>query len=728
MSINTNLTRASHPWLERLTTEPERAVDALLRGVAYLPELQRASPSEALMALMGDQATDAPEWDLLDQALLQWLQTRRNNADKVLTRPGGIERFIRETGEAFRAVWRLNPAEKCTLPKSCFWMRTEFFDLLRWTENFSLDTTFDLGHTLLIAGAHLQQGNEFRFLWLRICDEAAQPRLRHRLDAAFLGLASIPAGKAGGPNHDLIVGLARWAFRLPSSNHFKSDVVREWRAVKAAFPRQPNFWHEQWQAILNDERMASHPFTDWLKESDPALQLRSNPAQQRRVPKLPKNISGTISGMHEECREHGLTRQLWQTMTALLDQVEHYADATGDSYYLVTSCTNIARTILDYAPGLALTLTRRALLWAPNNGHAWSLRATALDRLGRPDMAETVLWEANRRIPSNVVFYVELASKWIERNGFAEAEALLRQAVALDSDDVLSGVELAKVLWFRNNADEATAVLRSLLHRTKNSFVLYTLGCMFVAEGRKVEATELLEQCDDANKRRLQRLISTGAAGKEEGREQLCRPRPQSSVISEQNAAWSAEMTEHALIVESAELPRLEKISRVAHADLLFKVGEERREDALRLVNAALGDSMDAYAQVVKGLAIPGYREEMKGRVGRFVGSLPVRLALCPENTNVEYWHDLIRQFPEKQHLIHLMQLIRGQSNDDVRSTLKTWCSEPTHWDSPWDNYLKQTLPQYLDSDTPLCGLIGLVHNALTQAVDVGFDATPMVA
>jgi Flp pilus assembly protein TadD len=700
----------------------------LLRGAAYLPELQRATPSEALMALMGDKAADAPEWDLLDRALLQWLQLRRDAADEVLSRPGGMERFIRETGEAFRAAWRLNPAERCTLPQSCTWIREELFNLLRWAENFSLDATFDLSHMVLIAGAHLQEGNEYRFLWLRICDEAAEPRLRHRLDAALLGLACMPTGKAGGPSHDLIVGLARWALRLPHSAHFKNDVVREWRALKAAFPRQPSFWTGQWQAILDDERIAAHPFTDWLKESDPALSLRSSPKQQRHVPQLPKDISGTIRGMQQEHKEHGLTPPLWQKMKTLLDQVEHYSDATGDSYYLVTSCTNIARTILDTSPGLALTLTRRALLWAPTNGHAWSIRATALDRLGHPDIAETVLWEAMRRIPSNVVFYVELARKFSERNMLIEAKTLLRQAATLDPNDILSGTELAKTLWLLNSADEAIETLRTLADHTGNIYVEFTLGCLLVAEGRKPEASELLERCHNTNKKTLKRLITSGATGQKEGREHMLRPRPQPSSDPHTSTVWDVETTENALAAESTERPRLEKISRVAHADLLFRIGEQRRESALQLVDTALSDPMDAYAQVVKGLAIPEYREEMKGRIGRFIGSLPVRLALSPENTNPEYWRELIRLFPERQHLTNLMQLIRGEADDDVRSSLMAWCSEPTHWDNHWETYLKQTIPQYLDIDETPCALTTLVHNALTQAVDVGFDATPMVA
>ncbi|HRD92325.1 MAG TPA: hypothetical protein PLO34_06190 [Pseudoxanthomonas sp.] len=725
MNAALDSTPPRHPWLDRLAAEPERAVDTLLRGTAHLPGLQRASPSEALMALLGDLPPEAVEWGLVDRALLAWLQARRKAVDGLLGRPGGVERFIRETGEAFRAAWRLN------LPESCAWVRSEVFDLLRWADGFSLDATFDLGRAVLTAAARLQQGSEFRFLWLRACEEVAVPRLRHRLDAVLLGLARTPGETTGGPSHDLIVGLARWAARLPKDDQAKSEVVREWRALKAVFPRQHTFWRGQWEAILEDDRIGAHPFTQWLRESDPALQTPSKAGQPRRVPRLPKDIPGDIGKMKQEYREQGLTEPLWRTMAALLDQVERYADATGESYYLVTSCTNIAKTIMDQAPGHALALARRALLWSPSNGHAWSVRATALDRLGRPDLAEAVLWEAVRRIPSNLAPYNDLALAWVERGGLAEAETLLRKAAALDSNDGPTFVELARVLWLLGRADEALGLLRDFLGRTDHDVALYTLGCLLVAEGRSAEAAEALEQYvraygKDRCTATLQRLIAAGAAGQEKSRSHLREPRRRGGAV--EGVSWDAESAERALAAEQTEFPKLEKIGQVAQADLLFRLGDERRADALRLVDAALADPADAYAQVVKGLALPEYRIEMVGRTGRFEGSLPVRLALAPDNVTADHWRDLARRFPEGQHLTHLVQLARGQADDAAHAALAAWCSEPTRWDNGWDAYLKGTLRRHLDGEAVLVNLDTLAHDALTQAVDVGQDAVPLAA
>jgi len=682
----------SNPWLNRLNEEPDQAIDSLLRGVAHLPGLQRATPSEALIALLSEFDIESAEWKIVDEALLRWLKNRRSALNGLLERPGGVERFIRETSEGFRIAWRL------MLPKSCTWIHENLFDLLHWANTFSLTAAFDLGKAVLIAAAHLQEDSEFRFLWLRICEEAAITRLRHRLDTALLGLAKIPSHEIRNLSRNLLIGLSRWAVRMPSNDQAKSEVVREWRALKAAFPRQPSFWREQWEGILKDERISTHPFVGWLWEADPALQVKKNDRGPRRTPQLPRDISGTIERMKEAYRLQGLSLALWQEMRGLLDHLEHYAETTGENYYLVTSCTNIASIILDQAPGQALLLARRALLWAPSNGHAWSIRALALGQLGRSDLVEAVLWEAVRRLPSNPVLYTNLASIWISRGGFLEAEVLLRKVSALAPKDAIVLDSLASVLIAQNKIESATEVLEQYRNtHGNNNFA-----------------------------KSLERYISMGTAGQNIVQARL---RDQyKTVITQQKVLWDLENAEFALTAEQSDFPHLQRISQVAQADLLFQLGSDRRKDALHLVDDALSDPGNTYAQVVKGLAVPEYRTYMLGKTGRFLGSLPVRLALTPDNVTADYWNDLLINFPEWQHLIYLVQLARGVDDEYTRLALKKWSATPTNWDNSWDSYLKTTINSYLNNKDIFISLETLVHDALTQAVDVGLQGTPLAA
>ena len=715
-----------HPWLDELVSEPVEALDDLLLGVAYLPGLQRAAPCDALMALMGDLPADASEWAVLDRHLCRWLQQRRRAGAALLERPGGLHRFVRETGEAFRAAWRLS------LPESTGWLRENLLDLLRWAEDLSDGDTFDLGRAVLTAGAHLQQDKELRFLWFRVCEDAATPRLRHRLDTALLGLVRMPNGGSSSPSQDMITGLARWAARLPADERHKPEVVREWRALKAAFPRLPSFWRGQWEAILEDDRFG-HPFVGWLKDGDEALKVPAKGKQTRKAPRLPTDIKGSIADMEKAYHKDGLTEPLRLRMRTLVDQIEHYADVTGAAYNLVTSCTNIATIVMPSAPGWALSLARRALQWSPSDGHAWSVRAHALDRLGRPDLATAVLWEAIRRVPSHSAFYTELALKLADQGRTAEAEKLLRKAILIDKQHAPSHVELARLLWASGRAEEALGLLRDVTGRTANQGSLYTLGSLLVAEGRGDEAALVLDSYrqrhgNDDKAVLLDRRIAAGEAGREDMRRHLLAPR----VRDEGGAALpeDAATAGPVLASEEAENRRLGRIGAVAEADLLFQVGGASRDEALRRIDAVLAaDEADGYAHLVKALAVPEHRQALEGRAGRFQGSLPLQLALTPPDAPGERWQDLLRRFSDGRPLIDLVRLDRGEADDEAHALLEKWSASPSRKGDGWDKFFKQQVRAHLlEPDAAVVPLRTLTHDALVQAVDVGWDAMPKAA
>lgn len=715
-----------HPWLERLVAAPDKAVDSLLRGVAHLPGLQRASPCEALVALVGDLSSEAPEWRLLDQALCAWLKQRRQGDDRLLARPGGAPRFIGETEEGIRAAWRLE------LPDSSAWLHDNLPDLLRWAEGFALDATFDLAQSVLVAGARVQKGREFFFLWRRACEAAAASGRHHRLDAALLGLVRMPAGRpADDPCREAVVGLALWASHLLADERYGNEVVREWRALKARFPHTPNFWRGQWEAIVADDRYGGHPFIGWLKDTDPALTAPPARTVPRREPLLPKDIPGIIKGLKGEVARQGMTEPLWVRMKNLLDPIERYAEITGQSYYLVTSCTSLGNIILPHAPGHALALTRRALLWAPSNGHAWSVRARALEHLGQPDLALAVLWEGMRRVPSNSAFHNDLAMALAGRGRTAEAEALLGKAIAVDDRDEPTHVELARLLWSTGRAEAAFDLLRGFLRRGTTQTAIYTLGCLLVAEGQFTEAASTLEGYrslfgDDGRTATLARLIAAGRAGQEEERQHLRAERQREPMAAP--VPWDARAAEPALAAERGEGGRLVRLGQVSEADLLFQVGEDGRDAALRLVETALAaDDSDAYAQLVKVLAVPEYRSALEGRSGRFHGFLPLQLALLPPDAPAERWHALAARFPDGRPLIDLVRLAHGADDDEVRDRLETWTGSPSGWDETWAVFLKNKVRANLAGDgASTLGLDALAHDALTQAVDVGWDATPL--
>lgn len=679
--------------------DPAEAVDALLGEAAFLPGLQRATPCEALLALVGDDPDlNLAEREALDLALLDWLKARRRAPDLLLQRPGGLHRFIRETGEGFRTAWRLK------LRESSAWIRANLPDLDRWARNFEADATFDLDRAVLAAGAHLQQGKELHFLWRRVCEEAAAPRLRHRLDIALLGLVNLDRDHV--PCPEVTGGLARWAASLPRDDRHKAEVVREWRALKAAFPRQPSFWRGRWENILKDDRYGRHPFCAWLEEADPVL--KAPPRAVRREALLPKSVIGEIKTLQDRFAKEGLTDLLWRDMRALLDQTERYAEVTGQAYYLVTSCSNIARTILDAAPGRALALARRALSWSPTHGHSWSLRARALDRLGKPDLARAAYWEGLRVLPSSEAFYPDLARHLDD----AEAEALLRKGLVLAPDHAHIAAELAQLLGRTGRLEEAV----DLLAQAADEAGVYLRGCLLLAAGRFQEAEAALADYrrafgDDRWTATLAKNIAAGPAGREDQLRHL-RERERKFAVHPEDGGAELE-------AEMAAGEAMVRRGRLTEADLLLRLGAGKRTEALlRLDDALRRDDSDAYPQVIKALADAGYRQSLEGRMGRFGDVLALHLARTDAATPPEVWQRLSTRHVMERPLIGLVRLSHGTADEATRRDLADWAGGEASWDQDWDKYLRRQVGGYLQGGGEgLVPLPDLAHDAILQAV-----------
>lgn len=721
-----------HPWLDELIAAPDDAVDELLIGVAHLPGFQRASPVEAALGLMGDLPREEPEWAALDGGLTRWLQERRSGTQKLLGRPGGAQRFIRETGEGFRMAWRLD------LPQAKSWVHDNFGDLYQWADaSYSLDQTFDLARAVLYAGAHTQTGNEFRPIWFAVCEAAAQPRLRHRLDCALLGLSKLksPHGQTGGPPPELIGGLCRWAEKLPDNDHTKQMVVREWRLIRAAFPRLPDFWRGQWRPLLAETPDKDRPaFADWLLEADKALKPQAN--APKREPLLPKKK--VVDQLIDKIRDDGLTGILWRSAQTMLGQMERYAEFTGNAYYFVTSATSIANLILPVAPGCALDLMRRALSWAGSDGHAWSVRAKALAQLERPDLAQAALWEGMRRTPSHPSLRHQLALLLSGTAGdglpIREAVALLRKSISIDPMHKQSYPDLARLLWLDGKADEGIDLLQEFLKHDSNDVALYALALLLTADNRTKEARQAVADyrrlfADDYGIKRVGEQLAVGPVGSEAAADHLRehwgekrRDKVREDGDCAPIVAWDAEALERAMDGELRDAPRLSRIADVAEADLLFGLGDDGANLARQKIDAALTrDADDVFAHLVKALAVPDHRADLEGQAGRFDNVLSLRLALLPEDaqTATAQRFTLADRFHQQRPLIALVGAARGEAEPAELDVLDDWSRSDSSWREGWEKFLKTRVAGYLKGDIGAAALKPLAHDALSQALDV---------
>ena len=78
--------------------------------------------------------------------------------------------------------------------------------------------------------------------------------------------------------------------------------------------------------------------------------------------------------------------------------------------------------------------------------------------------------------------------------------------------------------------------------------------------------------------------------------------------------------------------------------------------------------------------------------------------------------------------LINIVRLSEGDAPPDVHEALTSWIAEPNRWDEGWATFLKGKISDYLSGKDTSIDLPTLAHDALTQAVDVGWSAIPKAA
>ena len=707
-----------HPWFASFDVDPEAALDAVLRGAAYVPPYQRASPAQTVEGLFGNLPPDSPEWPALDQALRAWLERVRHQTDEQIQRSGGVASFIAETGEALRLVWRLD------LSQSAEWLRTGLVDLRGWAEPLMLDdAAYDLPRALLAAAAQIQTSRAWTHLWLDECRRAATPRLYPRIDTLLTGLARLPPvdGAIAGLNPELLLGMALWGRDLPEQD-FKAKQVflRRWRNIKASFPRSGEQWRTEWRDLFKDTQF-DRPFVQWLKEAEPSLCL---PAKPRKEPLLP-HCESVINGFETELAKEGLSQSLWGRMSSLVKQTERYAEITGNSHYLVRSCTRLAGLIQEVAPGQAVTLTRLALTWNRYHAHTWSVRARSLELLDRPDLAEATLWEGLRNAPQEAALYNQLAMRLADLGRRGEAETLLKAAVAIAPDNLPGINELARVLWGNGKAAAAIALLEEAVARRRDTAPLYLLGCLLLAEDRRPEAERIVAHYRQifGNSGQIAGLAERVARGAvAEQRNHLMEPRLRAS--RQPTVAWDRPELER----EEAEAQSLAGVRALTEADRLFRVGDpdSTRRARATVAKALATDAADRYAHVVKALGDPPYRVELAERLdSRFGNEVSLHLAATGPETPASGWEGLLRRFPQDAPLILLTRT--GHTGTDPDDRLKTWVAEESPADEAWAPFVRRTLNRFFADESlpPAIAPSMLARDGILRRVEVGWGLAP---
>ena len=96
----------------------------------------------------------------------------------------------------------------------------------------------------------------------------------------------------------------------------------------------------------------------------------------------------------------------------------------------------------------------------PDDWHSYSLLGVALDQVKRPEEAQAAWATALKLSPNNPVVLANMAMAFTLKGSYAEAETLLRQAVAQKEAGIQIRQDLALILALENKMSEAEQLMR----------------------------------------------------------------------------------------------------------------------------------------------------------------------------------------------------------------------------------------------------------------------------
>jgi tetratricopeptide (TPR) repeat protein len=479
-----------HPWLEALIAAPAEELHALLAGYAAVAPYGKAEPADAALPLLYGLDANDPARAAFDRACLDCLglfRTRLAHAGGedyayealLLDRLLAVIRRIRPERTVAdlhgRYVYWFSMVETATIDDGLD-CRREFWRVLALTQD-------------MVDGARDQR--RLMPLWLELCAEAGPQGGYHSsyLDVGLLGLRRLPLGPSDASTEEAVChGIARWAARQQPG---KSTFLNRWREIESAYPRSPDYWPdlvadviaatEAYLGQLSNRPSLSFPAAAWWRQElePPPLapgQTATPSGRRRQIEPEPQHRwAAIINDIHRPMRE--LISRIDQQMRAQ----RRYADATGDTYYVVRTACNIGKQLLrprDEAAArgaAAVGLARLALSYAPHSVFAWALWRDALAAQGLIHDAELVGWEALRRYPENPHWRTQLATLLEYHSGrLDEAERLLADTIALFPLDGVARVHRARILSDRfGRHDDADHALRQTIKTVPDNVFAY---------------------------------------------------------------------------------------------------------------------------------------------------------------------------------------------------------------------------------------------------------------
>ncbi len=468
-----------HPWLDEFEQSPAKAFGDLLSGYAHVHPYERADAPDAARMLFGPLAADDSARQALGPAILAWLEDRRRKP--LPADPHKLQRHVREVCEAFEIMSLLPVADAAVELRRGFitwneWVarlvmspsrdgRAEYWRMLALTQPLVADTSPIEPHGLAP-------------FWLQICTVSGGRLPARYLTIGLLGLRRLPGAPLDGTETPWLAGLAHWALaQNPSPDAF----LAEWRPLKQLYPHTPTRWRKHVAAVLTAELFkdaeiepphwwSADPHFQPMKDAANTLVLELPPKEER------ERLLRTIQ--HDT---------VFSTVRPQIDRLvskhRRYAEATGDSHFLVRTFTNLGMRLIQHGTDArterartAQELAKEALQWEPHNVFAWPLWRNSLAAEGALEAAELVGWEFVRRFPDDEKASNQLADFLAVRPDRRDvAEALYGETIQRFPDDPYARTQLAELLITEGRIADAETVVATALASGAFDAVTYAI-------------------------------------------------------------------------------------------------------------------------------------------------------------------------------------------------------------------------------------------------------------
>lgn len=433
-------------WYIAFLNNPNQAVADLFSGRAGLGSNLRLDIPELLYQEFPSTPEFAEPRQQLDHALLHWLNTMRNDYAAQVQRLG-YSIYSKRLCDALTSVQLLD------LPITTYHLRETASSWLNWLTPLRLAPERDPALEYWRVLTYRQDDQAGPAPWLQLAND---PRPEY-LSVALIGLQRLPNAHDARRNQQTqLLALLHHAVLLPDSGRASQFFNQHYAVLRATYPAAPDYWQTLLEAVIRGFKAQTAIAKDLLENLQQSAkpQRKRQPASAVSIQPADKAERDALSNDIKTSRHSAET--LAERLFAMLEKNYAYSQATGDSYFFITTLSNLGTRLLKRhkLPAAALNrlqwMIERGLSMQPMNEFIWMLWANCLAHLGNSDAQQWVLREAVRLFPNNEPSRVELARLLMRQGNDQEAERWLREAVERSPDDEPSRVELARLLIKRH--------------------------------------------------------------------------------------------------------------------------------------------------------------------------------------------------------------------------------------------------------------------------------------